>query len=85
MAAQETLQAMLPGAMQGALGTVQASIDQMLQAIQGIATRLDAAENGMSKRSTGLKTITQQWTKRLDEIEGELTLVQTEARGSAYV
>ena len=55
IAAQETLQAMLPGAMQGALSTVQASIDQLMQAIQGIGTRMDAAEGGMSKLSVGFK------------------------------
>ena len=83
MAAQEALQALLPGAMQGALATVQASLDQLMQSIQGIGVRMEAAESGINKMSVGMEKITQEWTDRLDEIEGDLTTVQTEVRGSA--
>ena len=83
IAAQETLQALLPGAMQGALATVQASLDQLMQSIQGIGLRMEAAESGLSKLSVGMDKITQEWAGRLDDIEGDLTTVQTEVRGSA--
>ena len=83
MAVQQVVSETLPGARASTLGTVQASLDQLMAGMQTTANRVDIAEAAISKVGHAVDQITSTRAQRLDDMEGEMATITAEARWTA--